>query len=196
MSTWRRDLLELMLSMFLSPLRQCGAFSSLRRWRRGFRMLAYFWMQAWGIVMGAEEIFCTELIQKIIAYGCGSSQVVVGATGNQLQTLNDSSNIYEGNQALCGTPLLAQCPDDEASQGSSSIGCDGEDKDEEDGSETLCERVSLQEKDGIGKKPRKDHGVSEKVEFEMKASENTQKVIPVDQEEEEVQLPEVEEEAP
>ncbi|KAF8394010.1 hypothetical protein HHK36_020212 [Tetracentron sinense] len=36
----------------------------------------------------------------------------------------------------------------------------------------------------------KDHGVSENVEFEIKASENTQKVVPVEQEEEDVQHPE------
>ncbi|XP_027184615.1 receptor-like protein EIX2 [Coffea eugenioides] len=31
-------------------------------------------------------------------------------SGNQLQTLNDSSIIYEGNIGLCGKPLLNSCP--------------------------------------------------------------------------------------
>ncbi|KAF8392120.1 hypothetical protein HHK36_022462 [Tetracentron sinense] len=49
-------------------------------------------------------------------------------SGNQLQTLNDSS-MYKGNQ-LCGPPLVTKCPGgDEASQGPSSIGGDGEDRD-------------------------------------------------------------------
>ncbi|XP_059439562.1 receptor-like protein EIX2 [Corylus avellana] len=33
-------------------------------------------------------------------------------SGNQLQTLNDSS-IYEGNSLLCGPPLSTKCPEDE-----------------------------------------------------------------------------------
>ncbi|KAF8377990.1 hypothetical protein HHK36_029323 [Tetracentron sinense] len=64
--------------------------------------------------------------------------------GNQLQTLNDPS-IYEGNQALCGPPLVAKYLGDEASQGPSSIGDNGEDKDDEDGSEMLwfCTSMAL-----------------------------------------------------
>ncbi|KAF7136562.1 hypothetical protein RHSIM_Rhsim08G0050900 [Rhododendron simsii] len=34
-------------------------------------------------------------------------------TGNQLQTLNDLS-IYEGNDGLCGAPLMKGCPDDQS----------------------------------------------------------------------------------
>ncbi|KAF8378106.1 hypothetical protein HHK36_029442 [Tetracentron sinense] len=63
-------------------------------------------------------------------------------SGNQLQTLNDPS-IYEGNQELCGLPLVAKCPGDEESQGPSSIGGDGEDKDGEDDSEMLWFFVSM-----------------------------------------------------
>ncbi|KAF8378107.1 hypothetical protein HHK36_029443 [Tetracentron sinense] len=64
--------------------------------------------------------------------------------GNQLQTLNDPS-IYEGNQALCGPSLVAKYLGDEASQGPSSIGDNGEDKDDEDGSEMLwfCTSMAL-----------------------------------------------------
>ncbi|KAF8400899.1 hypothetical protein HHK36_014202 [Tetracentron sinense] len=65
-------------------------------------------------------------------------------SGYQLQTLNDPS-IYEGNQALCGPPLVAKCSRDEASQGPSSIGGDGEGRDDEDGFEMLwfCTSMAL-----------------------------------------------------
>ncbi|KAF8378108.1 hypothetical protein HHK36_029444 [Tetracentron sinense] len=64
-------------------------------------------------------------------------------SGNQLQTLNDAS-IYEGNPALCGPPLVAKCPGYEASQGPSSIGDDGENKDGQlDGSEMLWFYASM-----------------------------------------------------
>ncbi|KAK8491673.1 hypothetical protein V6N13_029801 [Hibiscus sabdariffa] len=48
-------------------------------------------------------------------------------TGNQLQTLNDSSN-YEGNPFLCGVPLSATCPGDAISPPTPSSG-DGDSRD-------------------------------------------------------------------
>ncbi|XVE71557.1 hypothetical protein DITRI_Ditri10aG0160800 [Diplodiscus trichospermus] len=45
-------------------------------------------------------------------------------TGNQLQTLNDSSN-YEGNPLLCGVPLTTKCAGDESPSTPSSRGGDG-----------------------------------------------------------------------
>ncbi|KAK8636656.1 hypothetical protein V6N13_124398 [Hibiscus sabdariffa] len=48
-------------------------------------------------------------------------------TGNQLQTLNDSSN-YEGNPFLCGVPLSTTCPGDTISPPTPSSG-DGDSKD-------------------------------------------------------------------
>ncbi|KAF8378105.1 hypothetical protein HHK36_029441 [Tetracentron sinense] len=58
-------------------------------------------------------------------------------TGNQLQTLTDPS-IYEGNQALCGPPLVAKRLE-EPSQGPPSI----EDKDDENGSDMLWFYISM-----------------------------------------------------
>ncbi|XP_010266617.2 PREDICTED: LRR receptor-like serine/threonine-protein kinase GSO2 [Nelumbo nucifera] len=54
-------------------------------------------------------------------------------SGNQLQTLNDSS-IYNGNPYLCGSPLSRKCEDDEKpSQGPTSlVNAGSEDKDSSD----------------------------------------------------------------
>ncbi|XVF34508.1 hypothetical protein REPUB_Repub18cG0064600 [Reevesia pubescens] len=49
-------------------------------------------------------------------------------TGNQLQTLNDSSN-YEGNPLLCGVPLQTRCAGDNSPSTPSSHGGDGGSKD-------------------------------------------------------------------
>ncbi|WRX31676.1 Leucine-rich repeat - like 10 [Theobroma cacao] len=45
-------------------------------------------------------------------------------TGNQLQTLNDSSN-YDGNPLLCGVPLQTRCAGDNSPSTPSSHGADG-----------------------------------------------------------------------
>ncbi|KAM1122925.1 hypothetical protein FF1_004372 [Malus domestica] len=49
-------------------------------------------------------------------------------TGNQLQTLEDSS-IYEGNPLLCGVPLSTKCPGDETPPFRSSDAGDNKDED-------------------------------------------------------------------
>ncbi|XP_038979884.1 receptor-like protein EIX2 [Phoenix dactylifera] len=57
-------------------------------------------------------------------------------SGNQLQTLNDSS-IYIGNQYLCGQPLPEKCPDNEPAEGPT------EEKQDENGSEMIWLYVGL-----------------------------------------------------
>ncbi|KAK9291680.1 hypothetical protein L1049_019629 [Liquidambar formosana] len=54
-------------------------------------------------------------------------------SGNQLQTLDDSS-IYEGNPLLCGVPLPKKCPGDDTSNGKTptDAGTDGDGDDEKD----------------------------------------------------------------
>ncbi|KAK9291811.1 hypothetical protein L1049_019761 [Liquidambar formosana] len=54
-------------------------------------------------------------------------------SGNQLQTLNDSS-IYEGNPSLCGVPLPTKCPGDDTSDGQtpSDAGAEGDGDNEKD----------------------------------------------------------------
>ena len=53
------------------------------------------------------------------------------STGNQLQTLDDSS-IYRHNPALCGRPITAKCPGDD---GTPNPPCGDDEGDDEDGAE-------------------------------------------------------------
>ncbi|KAK9293262.1 hypothetical protein L1049_021253 [Liquidambar formosana] len=59
-------------------------------------------------------------------------------TGNQLQTLNDSS-IYEGNPLLCGLPLPTKCPGDDTSNGQTPT--DAADTKEDGGNEKNSEML-------------------------------------------------------
>ncbi|KAK9267134.1 hypothetical protein L1049_009553 [Liquidambar formosana] len=56
-------------------------------------------------------------------------------SGNQLQTLNDSSSIYADNPLLCGSPLDTKCPGEDTNHGPTSTDGNGLHKDGEKGSE-------------------------------------------------------------
>ncbi|KAL6196888.1 hypothetical protein ACLB2K_032501 [Fragaria x ananassa] len=63
--------------------------------------------------------------------------------GNQLQTLDDSLSIYEGNPSLCGIPLSAKCPGDSTPASRTNHDNNAEDNNNDDGNGVLWFYVSI-----------------------------------------------------